>query len=92
MSDRSFLVDQLKVGTIFSIVGTYGKPFLRMRGGYADMSNGDFQEVTSSLDTPVRCRILSEQKLATKYGKTLHWVTCWKGEIEKIVEKKRSEQ
>lgn len=34
MSEKKyFLINQINVNAIFSIVGSYGKPFLRVKGG-----------------------------------------------------------
>lgn len=90
MSEKKyFLINQINVNAIFSIVGSYGKPFLRVKGGFADMSNGEFTEINSSQDSKMRCKVLSEVELAAKYNKRLNWVEVWKEEIKRLVEKER---
>lgn len=89
MSNKYYTLDQIRVGAIFSILGTYNKPFLRVRGGYADMTNGDFYEINSSRDTPIRCILLNEMMLAKSYGKTLNWIEAWKEEISKKIKRNK---
>jgi hypothetical protein len=89
MSERYYALNQIRVGAIFSIIGIHNKPFLRVKGGYADMTNGNYYEINSSQDTPIRCKLLNEVTLAKSYGKTSNWVDAWKEEISRKIERNK---
>ena len=69
---------KIEDNSIFTIVGTYGKPFLKMGDGYSNMTNGSFCEAA---DEDLKCRKLSEIILMDKYEEPPHWLQSWKETI-----------
>ena len=83
----AFFLEQMNEGTIFTIVGTYGKPFLKLKTGYASMTDGAFTNDVGSVDEPIMCKPLDEITLAHKYSKSVTWISAWKEHITHIANK-----
>lgn len=84
---KQIYLDQVPEGKIFSIIGTYGRPYLKFKNGYADMTNAQFYERQNSTENHERCRLLDEKKLRWKYRinedvhNSISWLESWKQQI-----------
>lgn len=77
-------LSKIQEGTIFSISGTYGKPYLRLGETIVDMSNGN-PLVTIPKK---RLRMVEESIYIRKHDKSPSWLGAWKDHVIQIAKKK----
>jgi len=81
-------LDMIKEGTVFSMEGSHGEEFLRLKDGYISMNSLELFTIPLQREESIKCKVLGQAKLISKYQKDITWYNAWVEHVKFIANNK----